>query len=55
MTKRLYVAVTQLRKAVEDEGAHPEYHRAIMAQVKRDWPTLWDAVRAILAADKSRG
>ena len=40
-----------LREAVENEGTHPEYHRAVMAKHRREWPVLWSAIDAILSGE----
>lgn len=37
-----------LRKAIADEGTHPEYHRALMSRHRREWPKLWAAIDAVL-------
>jgi hypothetical protein len=33
-----------IRKAVTDEGSHPEFHRKVMKKHKREWPFLWRAI-----------
>ena len=43
-------AIEQLRNAVENEGARPDVHRAVMRETERQWPTLMRAVRAVLDA-----
>lgn len=37
-----------IRNAVLDEGPNPAYHRAMLARHRREWPTLWQAIDAIL-------
>lgn len=37
-------AVDRVYKAVAHKGNHPEYHDRKMAQLRREWPTLFDAL-----------
>lgn len=41
-----------LRAAIENEGLRPDVHRAIMARHRHEWPTLWRAIDALLAASE---
>ena len=40
--------IKNLVDAVENEGTHPTYHRKIMARHRREWPTLWKAIDALI-------
>ena len=42
-------AIRKLRRAIEDEGRSPQHHRAVMAQHRHEWPTLWRAIDELLA------
>ena len=44
--------VEALRRAITDAGPVPEYHRTIMARHRREWPTLWQAIDALLAVER---
>jgi glycine/D-amino acid oxidase-like deaminating enzyme len=35
----------KLFKAWRDEGPNPAYHRAMKAKLKKEWPTLYNAVQ----------
>lgn len=50
----LRAALDSLRAAVTDEGPVPAYHRDIMRRHRREWPSLWHAIDAVLRADRSR-
>lgn len=39
----------QLRRAIQDEGPQPEFHRAVMRRHRAEWPTLWRAIDTLLA------
>jgi hypothetical protein len=52
MTPELKKAIESLRAAVENEGPAPAYHRAVVGETEKNWPTLMKAVRAILKASK---
>lgn len=40
--------VRNLWSAVYNEGPRPDVHRAIMARHRQEWPTLWEAIDAVL-------
>lgn len=44
-------AIQDLREAIRNEGSHPAWHRGIMERHRREWPTLWKAIDALLAAE----
>lgn len=44
-------AINTLRRAIEDPGPFPLYHADVMARIRTEWPTLMQAVDAILEAD----
>ena len=44
--------IHDLVRAVLDEGPKPAAHRQIMARHRREWPTLWRAIDAIIADQK---
>lgn len=50
----LNAALDQLRRAIRDEGPRPDVHREALHNLGRDWPTLYDAVIAVLKADDQR-
>lgn len=35
-------------RAIKDEGAHPAYHREVMARHRKEWPALWRALDALV-------
>jgi len=45
------VQISKLRKAIEDKGPCPEFHREIMRRHRAEWPALWRAIDALLAQD----
>jgi hypothetical protein len=45
----LELAVDKIRLAIENEGTNPYYHRRIMYRHRREWPTLWRAIDALMA------
>lgn len=44
-------AVKAVIEAIRNEGSHPQYHREVMARHRREWPTLWKALDALVKAD----
>ena len=38
------------KHAVENEGRSPVFHQRIMARHRKEWPTLWKAIDALLAS-----
>lgn len=54
MNRELAEAIEQLRKAIEDEGPFPNYHRLMKQRTERGWPTLMAAVERVLAAQEVR-
>ena len=45
-------AVEELCYAVEVEGPLPKLHRKTMAKHREEWPRLWQAIDAVIAASK---
>lgn len=45
-------ALRRLRRAVEDEGRNPLHHRSVLADSRRAWPALWEAIDGLLANDR---
>ena len=43
-------AIEAIRAAITDAGPHPEYHYTLMERHRAEWPTLWAALDALLAA-----
>lgn len=41
-------AIEMLRRAIEDAGPEPDYHRVQLARLQRTWPTLWNAIQEVL-------
>lgn len=41
--------IDAVRTAIRDEGPRPKWHRAMMERHRREWPTLWAALDALLA------
>lgn len=41
-------ASEQLREAIENAGPEPRFHRSMMHRHKKEWPTLWKAIRKIV-------
>lgn len=52
MTDRVS-ALLKLRMAIENKGPNPEYHDAQLARLRVEWPTLYEAIEAVLAATAS--
>lgn len=46
-------AIARLLEAVLDEGPAPGYHREIMGRHRREWPTLWEAIDALVVLPPS--
>ena len=40
--------VERLRKAIQDEGPHPPHHRRKLEQLRREWPTLYNAIMGLI-------
>lgn len=40
--------VERLRKAIQDEGPHPQHHRRKLEQLRREWPTLYTAITGLI-------
>ena len=47
---REQAAIEAIRRAIQDEGPQPAFHRATMARHRKEWPTLWAAIDAALSA-----
>lgn len=46
--------IASLGRAISNQGPVPRYHRQVMADHRREWPTLWRAIddlRALLPDD----
>lgn len=41
-------AIEEVRRAVLDAGARPDYHHAQAERLRREWPTLWRAVEHLV-------
>lgn len=41
-------AIEKLRRAIEDEGVSPAYHRAELSRMRLQWPALWSAIDAVI-------
>ena len=48
-------AVDQLFRAFTVEGPNPLLHRKALKHLHNNWPTLWNAITAVLAARDSGG
>lgn len=48
--QRIEDDLSDLLKAIQDEGSHPIAHREIMSRHRREWPTLWRLIDDILHA-----
>lgn len=46
--------IDDLRKALEDEGPAPSFHRLLMKKHRAEWPVLWKAIDLILAESKPK-
>lgn len=46
----LRTAIRGVAKAIRDEGPAPRIHRGTMMRHRKEWPTLWDALRELLRA-----
>lgn len=46
-------AINQIREAIRNEGPNPGAHREVMGRHRREWPTLWHAIDALLALPPS--
>lgn len=52
MNDDLKAAIHAIEAAIHDEGPEPRYHHKMMAKHRAEWPTLWRAIDALLAATK---
>ena len=48
-------AVQAVRRAIEDAGSHPGYHRSVMKRHRAEWPALWRALDQLLEQPAPRG
>jgi len=46
---RCLEAIEGIHAAVTNAGLNPEYHRAIMARHRHEWPELWRRIDEALA------
>lgn len=54
MDEEMRDALDALWSAVHDAGPVESYHRDVMRRHRREWPTLWRAIDAILIADRGK-
>lgn len=47
MNDDLAEALATLDRAIEVKGPVPEYHDAQVARLRREWPSLWEAIEAV--------
>lgn len=47
-------AVHAVIEAVTNEGPQPTYHRAQLERLRHEWPTLWQALHALIGIEKTR-
>lgn len=40
--------VERLRKAIQDEGPHPQHHRKQLERLRQEWPTLYNAITGLI-------
>lgn len=40
----VWTAVHTVVRVIDDEGPYPPYHRGVIAEQRREWPTLWRAL-----------
>jgi len=45
-------AIEQLRRAIYVEGPRPDVHREALRKLRRDWPTLYDAVMRVVGSEE---
>lgn len=45
---RTRARVNVVRRAIDDPGRFPLYHRRVMATHRSQWPTLWAAIDNLL-------
>ncbi|VDR40183.1 Uncharacterised protein [Tsukamurella paurometabola] len=50
MSDELRDAARALDDAITREGVEPAYHRAQVARLRAEWPTLWVAIERVRAA-----
>lgn len=43
--------IEAIREAIENEGPSPSHHHAVMANHRKQWPTLWEAIDRALDSD----
>ena len=41
ITRQRAADMARLREVIHDKGPHPDYHDAIMARHRAEWPALW--------------
>jgi hypothetical protein len=46
-------AVEAIKQAIRNPGSHPAHHREVMERHRKEWPTLWKALDALLADSAS--
>ena len=47
---RRNMQIEAIRKAIQNEGPQPRYHRTLMRKHRREWKTLWKAIDNILTS-----
>lgn len=45
---KLRAHAESIRKAIQDEGPHPRYHRKQLERLKQEWPTLHNAIMELI-------
>jgi len=46
-SSELAEAVSELVRAIRDEGVNPRYHRMMIVRHRQQWPALWKAIEHI--------
>lgn len=47
-------AIAQIERALTDAGPNPEYHRQEQERLRHRWPTLFNALEALMVAIRGR-
>lgn len=47
MNPELKTALARLDKAINDPGPQPYWHHKKVAELKKSWPVLWNAIEEV--------
>lgn len=46
-------AIEKIRRAIENPGSHPAYHREVMTRHRKEWPVLWRAIDELMRESRA--